>query len=159
MAESPPDHKTKGTQHERAYAHGRSIKGPKDHPLRRPRAGAVATAGTRHRRWWFVSVITVILLTLSVSVLTWLWTSARWRSKADDQAAAWSRLQEDLRAEMSSLQDVAERARTDTAQVTRASAEWSNGYKQGCSDMIKAMAALHGGVMSPPAVEEAANAK
>jgi hypothetical protein len=106
-----------------------------------------------------VSVIIVIFLTLSVSGLMWLWTAVRWRSKADEQAAAWSRLQEDLLAELGRLQDVAERARTDTAQVTRASAEWSNGYKQGCSDMIKAMAALHGGVMSPPAVDEAANAE
>jgi hypothetical protein len=30
-------------------------------------------------------------------------------------------------------------------QVTQASAEWNAGYKQGCSDMIKAMAAMHGG--------------
>jgi hypothetical protein len=32
-----------------------------------------------------------------------------------------------------------------TAQVTQATAEWNAGYKQGCSDMIKAMAAMHGG--------------
>ena len=106
-----------------------------------------------------MSALTVILSILSLSVLTWLCTSARWRSKAGEQAAAWSRRQEDLLAELGRLQDIAERARTDTAQVTRASAEWSNGYKQGCSDMIKAMTALNGGVVSPPALEEAANVK
>jgi hypothetical protein len=92
-----------------------------------------------------VSVITIILPTVSASVVTWLWTSARWRSKADKQVAVWHRVQADLLAEMTSLQDDAERARTHTAQVASATAEWSAGYKQGCSDMIQAMAALRGG--------------
>jgi hypothetical protein len=92
-----------------------------------------------------VSAIAVILLTVSAAVVTWLWASARWRSKADAQAAAWRRVQENLLAEMSRLQDDAERARTHTAQVTSATEEWSAGYKQGCSDMIKAMTALRGG--------------
>jgi hypothetical protein len=107
-----------------------------------------------------VSVITVILLIASASAVTWLWTSARWRSKADEQAVAWRRIQEDLLAEVSSLQDVAARARTHTAHVTRATAEWSSGYKQGCSDMIKAMAALHAGtVVGPSAAEKTATPK
>jgi hypothetical protein len=92
-----------------------------------------------------VSVIIVILLTVSAAVVTWLWTSARLHRKADARAAAWHRVQADLLAEMSRLQDDAERARTHTAQVNSATAEWSAGYKQGCSDMIKAMAALRGG--------------
>ena len=50
-----------------------------------------------------------------------------------------------LLAEMSRLQDEAERARTHTAQVATATAEWSARDKQGCSDMIKATAALHRG--------------
>jgi hypothetical protein len=84
----------------------------------------------------------------------------RWRSKADEQAAAWRRVQADLLAEMNSLQDDAQRARMHTAQVASATAEWSAGYKQGCSDMIRAMAALHGGVvMSQHAVDESTNAK
>jgi hypothetical protein len=91
-----------------------------------------------------VNVITVILLMVSASVVTWLWTSARWRSKAYAQAAAWRRIQADLLAEMTNLQNDAERARTHTAQVSSATAEWSTGYKQGCDDMIKAMGALHG---------------
>lgn len=145
MAESHPGQKTKGTQHERAYANGRSMQGPEGPRSLTPRAGAATAAGARHRRWWSMSVITVILPTVSASMVTWLWTSARWRSKADEQAAAWRRVQSDLLAEMSSLQDDAERARTHTAQVASATAEWSAGYKQGCSDMINAMAALHGG--------------
>jgi hypothetical protein len=92
-----------------------------------------------------MSAIPVTLAIVLPSVITWLWTTARWRSKADEQAAAWQRIHTHLLAEMSSLQDAAERARTQTTQVSSATAEWSAGYKQGCSDMIKAMAALHGG--------------
>ena len=67
-------------------------------------------------------------------LVTWLCVSARWR-----------RVQEGLIAKIASLQDDAARARVHTVQVTQASAEWNAGYKQGCSDMIKAMAAMHGG--------------
>ena len=81
-----------------------------------------------------MSVVAATLTTIFASVVTWLCTSARWR-----------RVQEDLLAKIASLQDDAARARVHTAQVTQATAEWSAGYKQGCSDMIKAMAAMHGG--------------
>jgi hypothetical protein len=101
-----------------------------------------------------VSAIAVILLPASASAVTWLWTSARWRSKADEQAVAWHRLREDLLAEVSNLHEAAARAQTHTAQVTRATAEWSNGYKQGCDDMIKAMAALHAGAVAGPSAVE-----
>jgi hypothetical protein len=107
-----------------------------------------------------VSAITVILLTLVAAVVAWLWTSARWRTRAGEQAAAWHRVEATLLAEMNSLQDDAARARTHTAQVTQATAEWSNGYRQGCSDMIKAMAALHGRVItSEHTAEETAGPK
>jgi hypothetical protein len=86
------------------------------------------------RRWHPVSVIAATLMTLSGSVVTWLCTSARWR-----------RVQEDLLAKIASLQDDTARARVRAAQATQSTTEWSEGYKQGCSDMINAMAALHGG--------------
>lgn len=74
------------------------------------------------------------LITLFASLVTWLCVSARWR-----------RVQEDLLTKIASLQDEAVRARVRTAQVIQASPEWNAGYKQGCSDMLKAMAAMHGG--------------
>jgi hypothetical protein len=81
-----------------------------------------------------VSVVAATLMTLFASLVTWLCVSARWRQA-----------QEDLLAKIASLQDDAARARVHTAQVTQATAEWNAGYRQGCSDMIKAMAAMHGG--------------
>lgn len=81
-----------------------------------------------------MSAVAATLMTLFASLVTWLCVSARWR-----------RVQEDLLAKIASLQDDAVRARVHTVQVTQASAEWNAGYKQGCSDMIKAMAAMHGG--------------
>jgi hypothetical protein len=81
-----------------------------------------------------VSVVAATLMTVFACVVTWLCVSARWR-----------RVQEDLLAKIASLQDDAARARVHTAQVTQSTAEWNAGYKQGCSDMIKAMAAMHGG--------------
>jgi hypothetical protein len=81
-----------------------------------------------------VSVVAATLTTIFASVVTWLCASARWR-----------RIQEDLLAKIASLQDDAARARVHSAQVTQATAEWNAGYKQGCSDMIKAMAAMRGG--------------
>jgi hypothetical protein len=82
----------------------------------------------------YVSAIAATLMMVGASVVTWLCVSARWR-----------RAHQDLLAKVAGLHDDAERARVHTAQVTNATAEWSAGYKQGCSDMIKAMAAMHGG--------------
>jgi hypothetical protein len=82
-----------------------------------------------------MSVVAATLVTVFACVVTWLCVSARWRG-----------VQEELLAKIANLQDDATRARVHTAQVTQATAEWNAGYKQGCSDMIKAMAAIHGGV-------------
>ena len=81
-----------------------------------------------------MSVVAAALVTVFACVVTWLCVSARWRG-----------VQEELLAKIASLQDDAARARVHTAQVTQATAEWNAGYRQGCSDMIKAMAAMHGG--------------
>jgi DMSO/TMAO reductase YedYZ molybdopterin-dependent catalytic subunit len=81
-----------------------------------------------------MSVVAATLVTVFACVVTWLCVSARWRG-----------VQEELLAKIANLQDDATRARVHTAQVTQATAEWNAGYKQGCSDMIKAMAAMHGG--------------
>ena len=81
-----------------------------------------------------MSAVAATLMTLFACLVTWLCVSARWR-----------RVQEDLIAKIASLQDDAARARVHTVQVTQASEEWNAGYKQGCSDMIKAMAALQRG--------------
>src|ERR1700691_3946203 len=80
-----------------------------------------------------MSVVAATLVTVFACVVTWLCVPARWR-----------RVQEDLLAKIARLQDDAARARVHTAQVTQATAEWNAGYKQGCSDMIRAMAAMHG---------------
>jgi hypothetical protein len=107
-----------------------------------------------------VSVLTVLLLAPSASVVTWLYTSAHWRSQAAAQNANWRRAQEELLAEMSNLQEEAERARIRAAQVTGDTTEWAEGYKRGCSDMIKAIAALHGAAASHQSgAEEAPSGK
>ena len=100
-----------------------------------------------------------ILLVVSAALVTWCWTAVRSRSRAQARDQAWRRDRADLLARMTHMQDVAARARVHTAQVTKATAEWSAGYKQGCSDMIKAMAALRGGVVSQHDTEKAASAK
>jgi len=81
-----------------------------------------------------MSAVAATVMMVGGSVVTWLCVSARWR-----------RAHQDLLAKLAGLQDDAARARVHTAQVTHATAEWSAGYKQGCNDMIKAMAAMHGG--------------
>jgi len=53
-------------------------------------------------------------------------------------------MQEELLTEMSNLQHDVERARSRATQLAQDSATWAEGYKQGRSDMIRAMAALHG---------------
>ena len=100
-----------------------------------------------------------ILLVASAALVTWWWTTARWRNRVQAQDHAWRRDRADLLARMTHMQDVAARARVHTAQVTKATAEWSAGYKQGCSDMIKAMAALRGGVVSQHDAEKAVGAR
>ncbi len=100
-----------------------------------------------------------ILLIISASLITWCWTAMRWRSRTHAQALASRRDRADLIARMSQMQDVATRARVHTAQVTKATAEWSAGYKQGCADMISAMAALRAGVASQTEAEESASTK
>jgi|ERR1700722_6815736 hypothetical protein len=100
-----------------------------------------------------------ILLVVSASVVTWCWMAVRSRSRAQARDHAWRRDRADLLARMTHMQDVAARARVHTAQVTKATAEWSAGYKQGCSDMIKAMAALRGGVVSQHDAEKAVGAR
>jgi ABC-type protease/lipase transport system fused ATPase/permease subunit len=86
-----------------------------------------------------VSVVAATLMTLSAALVTWLCTSARWR-----------RVQQELLVRIADLQDETARARVHSAQVSQATAEWSEGYKQGCNDMIKAMAAMHGGGAEGP---------
>jgi hypothetical protein len=78
-----------------------------------------------------------------------------------DQLLAAAAISQQKRSEdgPDAMQDVAVRARVHTAQVTKATAEWSAGYKQGCSDMIEAMAALRGGVASQHDTEKAKSAK
>lgn len=85
-----------------------------------------------------------------------LWTSARWRGRVAAQAVAWRREQATLLAELHSLQDDATRARMHAVETTRVTAGWSDGYKQGCSDMIKVMAALHGEIVTGPQHHERA---
>jgi hypothetical protein len=89
-----------------------------------------------------------VVLIASSSLITWWWSAVHWRNRANAQAHAWRRDRAEMLARMSHMQDVAARARVHTAQVTKATAEWSAGYKQGCSDMIRAMAALQAGGMS-----------
>lgn len=109
--------------------------------------GQSGAAAPGHRRGWAVDYIEFLLIALA-SLVTWWWSALHWRSRASAQAHAWRRDRADLLARMSHMQDVASRARVHTAQVTKATAEWSAGYKQGCSDMIRAMAALRAGALS-----------
>jgi hypothetical protein len=95
---------------------------------------AAAIAGMALYISTWPSTIDGTLVTLFACLVTWLCVSARWR-----------RVHEDLLARIASLQDDAARARVHAAQVTQATTEWNAGYKQGCSDMIKAMAAMHTG--------------
>jgi uncharacterized protein YcsI (UPF0317 family) len=54
---------------------------------------------------------------------------------------------------MDRLRDEAERARIREGQAARDTSGWADGYKQGCNDMIRAMAALHGGAGNEKANE------
>jgi hypothetical protein len=125
-----------------------------------------AAAPSEWLGWWVVDYIDILLI-ISASLITWCWTAMRWRGRTHAQVHAWHRDRADLIARISHMQDVATRARVHTAQVTKATAEWSAGYKQGCADMISAMAALRAGIASQteaeteaePEAEEAASTK
>jgi hypothetical protein len=126
--------RVRGIQYARAYAPDPKcprLGGPRSW-IRPARTHEVAEAVPG--RWCYVSAIAATLMMVGGSAVTWLCVSARWRHA-----------HQDLLAKVAGLQDDAARARVRTAQVTHATAEWSAGYKQGCSDMIKAMAAMHGG--------------
>jgi hypothetical protein len=94
-----------------------------------------------------VAVI-VVILALSLSLATWLATSARLRSRAAAREADWRRVQAELLAEMDRLRDEAERARIRGDQAARDTSGWADGYKQGCDDMIRAVAALSRGAVA-----------
>ena len=152
-----PDRMTlEGTQYERGYARGRPMQEPGQNLSRIGPEGAAAPS--EWRGWWAVQFIDILLI-ISASLITWCWTAARSRSRAHAQALASRRERAELLARMTHMQDVAARARVHTAQVTKATAEWSAGYKQGCADMIRAMAALRAGAASQTEAEEAASAK
>jgi hypothetical protein len=91
--------------------------------------------------------VIVVVLALSLSVATWLGTSARLRSRAAAREADWRRVQAELLAEMDRLRDEAERARIRGDQAARDSSGWADGYRQGCDDMIRAVAALSRGAV------------
>jgi len=120
--------------------------------------GQYGAAAPSYRQGGSVTYIDIPLIASAV-LATWFWTAVRWRSRAAAQAQSWRRDRAELLAQTTHMQDVAARARVHTAQVTKATAEWSAGYKQGCSDMIKAMAALRGGAASQHDTEKATSAK
>jgi hypothetical protein len=115
---------------------------------RAPGTGALAAAHAAHRRWCSVSVFTVILLALSLSIVTWFVTWVRGHSHASGREAGWRNVQEEMLAEMDCLRDEVERARIRSAQVARDASGWADGYKQGCDDMIRAVAALSRGAVA-----------
>lgn len=97
------------------------------------------------QRWWRPVDVIVVLLALSLSVATWLGTTVRLRSRAAAREADWRRVRAELLAEMDRLRDEAERARIRGDQAARDTSGWADGYKQGCDDMIRAVAALSRG--------------
>jgi hypothetical protein len=92
-----------------------------------------------------VIVIIVILLTASLPIATWF---LRWRGRMAARETGWYQARAEMLAEMDRLRDEAQRARIRAAQVMRDTTGWADGYKQGCNDMIRAMAALSGGTVS-----------
>jgi hypothetical protein len=100
------------------------------------------------QRWWRPVDVIVVLLALSLSVATWLATTVRLRSRAAAREADWRRAQAELLAEMDRLRDEAERARIREDQAARDTYGWADGYKQGCDDMIRAVAALSRGAVA-----------
>jgi hypothetical protein len=98
-----------------------------------------------------VIVIIVILLIVSLPIATWF---VRWRSRLAAREAGWRQAQAEMLAEMDRLRDEAQRARVRAAQVARDTTGWADGYKQGCNDMIRAMAALSRGAVSASAADD-----
>lgn len=96
-------------------------------------------------------VIIVILLTASLPIATWF---LRWHSRMAAREAGWRRAHAEMLAEMDRLRDEAQRARSRASQVARDSTGWAEGYKQGCNDMIRAMAALSRGTGSESAAAD-----
>jgi hypothetical protein len=92
--------------------------------------------------------VIVVVLALSLSVATWLATTTRLRSRAAAREADWRRAQAELLVEMDRLRDEAERARIRGDQAARDTSGWADGYKQGCDDMIRAVAALSRGAVA-----------
>jgi hypothetical protein len=103
------------------------------------------SAGPGTARGCPVGIVADLLLIGSGSLVTWVGALAWWRRQTDGLTDELQRDRDVLLAQVRRLQDVAARARIQSAQVTRASAEWSAGYRQGSTDMIKAMAALRSG--------------
>jgi hypothetical protein len=142
---------TKGTQHDRAYACGCAMQEAEQFPLRARRAGNVTAACGMCRRRCSVIVIIVILLIVSLPIATWF---VRWRSRLAAREAGWRQAQAEMLAEMDRLRDEAQRARVRAAQVARDTTGWADGYKQGCNDMIRAMAALSRGAVRASAADD-----
>jgi hypothetical protein len=117
------------------------MQGSEQFPLRASHAGIVTAGAARWRRY-SVTVFIVILLTFSLPIFTCF---LRWRSRMVAREAGWRQVQAEMLAEISRLRDEADRARARAVQVTRDTTGWADGYKQGCNDMIRAMAALSGG--------------
>ena len=118
-------------------------------PLRARHAGNVSEArGTYRRR---CSVIVIIVILLTVPIATWL---VRWRSRMAAREAGWRQAQAEMLTEMDRLRDEAQRARVRAAEVARDTTGWADGYKQGCNDMIRAMAALSRGAVSASAADD-----
>jgi hypothetical protein len=107
-----------------------------------------------------VSAAFAALLATAASVVTWVYASARWHSRVRGLETGWRHVQEELLAEMSNLQHDVERAHSRATQLAQDSTSWAEGYKQGRSDMIRAMAALHGEVaMSQDPPDDAISTK
>ena len=114
-------------------------------------AGNLTAARAMHSRWYSVILIIVILLTVSLPTATWF---LRWRSRIAAREAGWRQAQAEMLTEMNRLRGEAQRARIKAAQVARDTTGWADGYKQGCNDMIRAMAALSRGTASESAAED-----
>jgi hypothetical protein len=103
---------------------------------------------SKSRPWCSVSAFFIILLVTAASVITWVYATARWHSRVTELEAGWRHTKEQLLTEMSNLQDDVDRAHSQARQLADGSVTWARGYKQGCNDMIRAMAALRGEVVT-----------